>query len=190
MTVDVADQYELTEILLEETPDIPIVSNLGVSSFILIDIADRPQNFCMTSGMGSTTPIGFGLATTRKDPITVLEGDGSLLMNLGCLATVGEYNPPNLTIVVWNNAAYETTGGQTTLSGATDFAGIAERCGLRSRQVTSPDEFRDAYVEAFEYDGAALVEAIVKSERPADHPSLDYGHSYTKHRFREAIKQG
>lgn len=188
MTPEVADHYACTEVIYKVTPDIPIVSNLGTSSFILMDIGVKPTTFCMTSGMGTTTPIGFGLATTTDEPVTVLDGDGSLLMSLGCLATVGTYDPSNLTIVVWNNAVFETTGGQATLADAVDFVGIAERCGLEGWRATSTEAFREAYTAAVDHDGAALVEAVVESERPPDHPPLDYGHSYMKGRFREAVK--
>jgi thiamine pyrophosphate-dependent acetolactate synthase large subunit-like protein len=184
-----ADQYDCTEAVLDATPEAAIVANLGVSSFVLIDIDDRPENFYMTGGMGVTTPVGLGLSTAVDRPVTVLEGDGSLLMSLGCLATVGTYGPPNLTVVVWDNSEFRTTGGQPTLASAVDFAGVARDCGIEAWDVSTTEEFRAAYEAAVAHEGPALVRCAVTAERPEGHPALDYGHSHVKHRFREAMTQ-
>src|SRR5262249_58236378 len=65
--------------------------------------------------MGLASSIGLGLAMARPDlRVFVLDGDGSLLMNLGSLATIGWVRPENLVIVVWDNGEYGTTGGQQT----------------------------------------------------------------------------
>lgn len=190
MSDDVADQYACTETVLEVTPDAAIVANLGVSSYDLIDIEDRAEHFYMTGGMGVTTPIGLGLSTVVDGQVTVLDGDGSLLMSLGCLATVGTHGRSNLTIVVWDNSAFKTTGGQPTLSAVTDFAGVARDCGVAAWHASSNEGFRDAYEAAVEHDGPAVVHCEVAPERPEDHPRLDYGHSYMKYRFREAMTDG
>ena len=186
---DPADQYQCTEIVLEETPAAAIVSNLGTSSYVLIDVADRGKNFYMDGGMGVTTPIGLGLSTAIDEQVTVLDGDGSLLMSLGCLATVGRHGGENLTIVIWDNGAFETTGGQRTLADQVDFAGVARDCGIESWSVSTTDAFRDAYAAAVEHEAPAVVHVEVAADTPEDHPSLDYGHSYAKHRFRQAVGQ-
>lgn len=182
-----AGQYECTEIVLEVTPDAAIVSNLGVSSFILRDIEDREKNFYMTGGMGVTTPIGLGLALATDEQVTVLDGDGSMLMSLGVLTTLGTYEPSNLTVVIWNNAVFETTGGQSTLADAADFSEIARDCGLKAWEASTSKAFRSAYAEAAKHDEPSVVDCAVTSTRPDDHPSLDYAHSYMKHRFRKAM---
>jgi len=98
-----ADQRACTRAVIEETPDAAVISNLGVASYHLIDVADRARNFYLTGAMGSTTPLGLGLATSTDEPVTVLDGDGSMLMSLGSLSTVADVDPPNLTVVVWEN---------------------------------------------------------------------------------------
>jgi thiamine pyrophosphate-dependent acetolactate synthase large subunit-like protein len=182
-----ADQHRCTEFVLERTPDAAIIANLGVASYVLIDVEDRDRNFYMDGAMASTTPIGIGLSMAIDDPVTVLDGDGSLLMQLGTLATIAEYAPSTLTVVVFDNETYETTGGQPTLSATTDFAGIARNCGLAAWSATTDEEFETAYDEAVAHDGPALVACAVERINPSDHPRLDYGHSYTKHRFRTAV---
>lgn len=186
MTVD---QYECTGKVLELSPEAAIISNLGVSSYILIDVDDRERNFYMNGAMGLTTPIGLGLAQATDDQVVVLEGDGSLLMNMGGLATAGFHNPSNLTIVVWDNSHFETTGGQRTLSGVADFSSIAEDCGLAAWDADSVQSFENAYSSAIEYDGTSLVSCEVTSAVPENHPRLDYAHSFMKHRFRTAINE-
>lgn len=187
VTDDGADQYRCMELLLEATPDAAIVSNLGTTSWSLIDIEDRDRNFYMNGAMGSTTPTGLGLAMSTDEQVTVLDGDGSLLMSLGALSTVAERDPPNLTVVVMNNGAFETTGRQPTLSGNVDFAAVAADCGLASWTVESTDEFAETYSAAVDHDGAALVSCTVEPYTPEKYPSLDYAHSHVKHRFRNAM---
>lgn len=187
--VAVADQYHCTEYVLERTPDAAVVSNLGVASYVLIDVEDRARNFYMDGAMGSTTPIGIGLSRATDDPVTVLDGDGSLLMSLGTLATAAEHAGSNLTIVVLDNGTFETTGGQGTLSETTDFAGVAESCGLAAWSATTDEAFETAYDAAVEHDGPALVAVAVERVNPDDHPPLDYGHNYSKHRFRTALTE-
>lgn len=180
-----ADQTECTAIVLETTPEAAVVSNLGTASYHLVAVADRPRNFTLTGAMGGTTPLGLGLAMAVDEQVTVLEGDGSLLMSLGTLATVSRADPPNLAVVVMDNGAYETTGGQAAPTAAVDFAGVAHECGLAAWSAAAAGEFRDAYAAAVDHDGAALVACEVEPGKPEDLPPLDYGHSYTKHRFRQ-----
>lgn len=182
-----ADQYRCIELVLETTPDAAVISNLGTSSWSLIDIEDRKRNFYMNGAMGVTTPTALGLAISTDEQVTVLDGDGSLLMSLGVLSTVAEQNPANLTIVVMNNGAFETTGRQPTLAANVDFAAVAADCGLTSWDVTSTDEFADAYEAAVAHEGPALVDLSVEPFTPEDYPSLDYAHSHIKHRFRTAM---
>ena len=121
MTDARADLYACTEAVLDVTPDAAVVSNLGVASYVLASVSDRERarNFYQWGSMGVTTAVGLGLALSTDEPVTVLEGDGSLLMSLGVLSTLGAVDPSNLTVVVWDNAIYGTTGGQSNHSSIT-----------------------------------------------------------------------
>jgi sulfopyruvate decarboxylase subunit beta len=187
--INVADQYRCTELLLETTPDAAVISNLGASSYILMDIDDREKNFYMTGAMGVTSPIGLGLAMSIDAPVTVIEGDGSLLMSLGCLTTISEQDPSNLAIVVMNNGSFETTGRQRSLADTTDFAAVARDCGLAAWNVSSTDEFTDAYAAAVDHDGTGFVSVAIEPFTPEEYPTLDYAHSHVKHRFRTALAE-
>ena len=98
-----------------------------------------------------------------------------MLMSLGALSTVARVDPPNL-VVVMDNAAYETTGGQETLSTEVDFVGVARECGLPAWPIDSNGAFREAYADAVGADGAAVV-CEVEPRRPEAYPPLDYGHA-------------
>jgi len=147
MTDARADQYACTESVLDVTPDAAVVSNLGVASYVLASVSgpERARNFYQWGSMGVTTAVGLGLAFSTDEPVTVLDGDGSLLMSLGVLSTVARYDPDNLTIVVWANDVYGTTGGQSLQASHTDLAGIAENSGLDAVTVRETEAFADAY---------------------------------------------
>jgi thiamine pyrophosphate-dependent acetolactate synthase large subunit-like protein len=108
-------------------------------------------------------------------------------MSLGTLATVASEDPPNLVVVVWANDVYETTGGQAPGGAEVDLAGVARDCGLAAWTADTDEAFVDAYADAVGHDGAAVVVCDVEPYRPEPKPSLDYGHSHAKHRFREAF---
>ena len=182
-----ADQYECTAVVLEATPDAAVVSNLGVASYVLAAVEDRDLNFYQWGSMGVTTPLGLGLATATDEQITVLDGDGSMLMSLGALAPVAKYDPSNLTIVVWQNDRYGTTGGQPTPTDEVDFAAVAQGVGLEATSVSTAEEFEAAYREAVAADGASLVVCDVEPCDPSERPSSDYAH--IKRRFRAALDE-
>ena len=182
---DVADQRECTAAVLEATPDAAIVSNLGNASYVLAGVEDRDRNFYQWGSMGVTTPVGFGLSLATDEQVTVFEGDGSLLMSLGVLSTVGTYDPENLVVVVWDNALYMTTGGQETHSERTDFAAAARSCGVEATTVRSNDDFVEAYRDAVDYDGAAVVVCEVAPVESDARPPFDFAH--IKRRVRDSL---
>ena len=106
--------------------------------------------------MGLASSIGLGLAMVRPElRVFVLDGDGSLLMNLGSLATIGWTRPPNLVLIVWDNQLYGTTGGQDTATahgadleaaaramGATATASVETEAELRRGDRTSESRNR------------------------------------------------
>lgn len=181
-----ADQFACTQAILDETPDAAIVSNLGVASYVLAGVEDRARNFYLWGSMGVTTPVGLGLAIAIDDQVTVLDGDGSMLMSLGALATVADRDPSNLVVVIFDNGQYATTGGQPSFSGSVDFAGVADSLQLYTVDASTNDGFRDAYSSAVECDGAAVVVCRVEPVDPDARPPFDFAH--IKRRFRTAMK--
>jgi len=148
----VMNRFELTKRLVAQLKrEEAVIGGIGNSNFDLWMSGRRPQNFYMLGSMGLTIPIAFGVALAQPERhVVALEGDGSLLMMLGCLSTIAVQAPKNLTMVVWDNGMYQITGGQPTASGATtDLVAVARGCGLaNSAWAADEEEFDRLFVEA------------------------------------------
>ena len=113
-----------------------IVCNLGFPSRELFSLSDKPSHFYMLGSMGMASSIGLGLALAQKKRVYVIDGDGSLLMNLGSLATIAHQAPHNYCLIVIDNKCYSSTGNQPTCTSAkTDLAGIALAAGISPVKV-------------------------------------------------------
>jgi phosphonopyruvate decarboxylase len=106
------------------------LATTGKTGRELYEIEDADNNLYMVGSMGCISSFGLGLALTQKNKdIVVIDGDGSLLMRMGSLATNGYYHPPNLIHILLDNNAHESTGGQSTVSHNVNFVEIAASCG-------------------------------------------------------------
>jgi thiamine pyrophosphate-dependent acetolactate synthase large subunit-like protein len=107
-----------------------VVSTTGMISRELFTLDDRPGNFYMIGSMGLASAMGLGLAIqTPNKRVIVLEGDGSALMSLGTLPLIASEQPPNLVHIILDNEAYESTGGQPSISSQFDLADMARSAG-------------------------------------------------------------
>jgi sulfopyruvate decarboxylase beta subunit len=128
----VLDRYGVIEAAAPVLSGEAVVCNLGVPAKELYEIVEQPSNFYMLGSMGMATPIGAGLAMSADRKIFVIDGDGSILMNPGSLATVAMLNPRNLYIIAVDNASYGSTGGQPSLTGTcVDLEAVARGMGIR-----------------------------------------------------------
>jgi thiamine pyrophosphate-dependent acetolactate synthase large subunit-like protein len=184
----VMNRLEATRVVVALAGEAPIVASLGHPAYDLFTAADRPANFYTWGSMGLASSIGLGLAIGRPGPpVVVLDGDGSLLMNLGSLATIAVERPANLVLVVWDNEEYGTTGGQRTPTAAgADLAEAARALGI-GRSVVVRDEaaFADALRRALAEAGPWAIVAKVRESRPSGKPPLDC--VFIKQRFMAAI---
>ncbi|WP_203593324.1 phosphonopyruvate decarboxylase [Streptomyces sp. SID9124] len=155
----VPDRDDLVDAVLAEVRGERILSTTGYLSRTLYNRGDRPGNFYMQGSMGHITGLALGAALARpEERFVVLDGDGSALMHLGSLATVGHFAPANLVHVVFDNQAYDSTGGQPTTSGITDFAAVARAVGYRHvRRVGTRAELRPALRALLDAPGPALL---------------------------------
>jgi thiamine pyrophosphate-dependent acetolactate synthase large subunit-like protein len=160
----VMNRFELTKRLVAQLKrEEAVIGGIGNSNFDLWMSGQRPQNFYMLGSMGLTIPIAFGVALAQPQRhVVALEGDGSLLMQLGCLSTIAMQAPRNLTIVVWDNGMYQITGGQPTASAAvTDLVAVARGCGLsNSAWAADEDEFDRLFAAALQ-GGPTLIAARI-----------------------------
>jgi thiamine pyrophosphate-dependent acetolactate synthase large subunit-like protein len=181
-------RLDATRIVLESAGGSPIVASLGHPAYDLFAAGDRPANFYTWGSMGVASSIGVGLAAGRPDlRVLVLDGDGSLLMNLGSLATIASSSVPNLVLIVWDNEEYGTTGGQPTATAAgADLAAAARALGIaRSALVRTEAALGEAIQRAMTGPGPWTIVAKVAESRPTSKPPLDC--VYIKQRFMEAI---
>ena len=165
----VMNRFELTKRLTSKlVHEEAVIGGIGNSNFDLWMAGQRPQNFYMLGSMGLTIPIALGVALAQpKRHVVALEGDGSLLMMLGCLATVAQRAPKNLTIVVWNNGIYQITGSQPTASAATaDLVDIAQGAGIaKSAWAVNEADFDRLFTTAIAEGGPSLIAARI-DDRP------------------------
>src|SRR3954465_12352902 len=129
----VMNRFELTKRLVAKLPgEEAVIGGIGNTNFDLWSAARRPQNFYMLGSMGLACPIALGVALAQPQRrVIALEGDGSLLMQLGCLATIAMLKPKNPAIVVMDNRSYQITGGQPTATAAgADVVTIARGAGI------------------------------------------------------------
>jgi phosphonopyruvate decarboxylase len=141
------------------TPRDVLISCLGANARYLPHMPVTCPVFALCDSMGAAIPLALGVALTRPERrVVALEGDGSLLMSPNVLATVAAARPPNLTVVVWVNGYYESSGGQRLPATAVDWPGLARAAGLAHVQgVEHVEALRAAYARAAEADGPALL---------------------------------
>ncbi|MCJ8012919.1 phosphonopyruvate decarboxylase [Paenibacillus sp. KQZ6P-2] len=120
------------------------LATTGKTGRELYEIEDANNNLYMVGSMGCIGSFGLGLALSQPSKnIVVIDGDGSLLMRMGSLATNGYYNPSNMVHVLLDNNAHESTGGQSTVSHNIDFVNIAASCGYtKSIHVHNLEELK------------------------------------------------
>ncbi len=181
-------RFEAIQCISNMLTDEPIVVSLGHPAYDLFAAGDRPLHFYTWGSMGLTSSIALGLALARPDRrIVAIDGDGSLLMNLGSLATISACAPPNLFVVVMDNGEYGTTGGQkTATAGVADLAGVARAMGItRSGTVRDPAALSAWIHESRGIPGPWLVVAKVEESAPTAKPPLDC--VFIKQRFMAAL---
>lgn len=154
-----------------------VVGGIGFSNFDLWGASALPgggrrqPNFYMLGSMGLAVPIALGVAIAQPArKVISLEGDGSILMELGSLATVGARAPKNLAIVILDNGAYQITGGQRTLldQGA-DIVAIARGAGIaQSAWAADESAFEELIGLALREDGPWLIGCRIDSARPVE----------------------
>jgi len=127
------------------------------------DIAPDDLSITCVGFMGGASSLGLGLALARPERrVIVFDGDGSLLMQLGSLATIAGARPRNLVHMVFKNGVYHTSGSQEIPGGLTvDFAMMAEAAGYRSAcSIGDLDEFKRRLPGLLTAEGPVLVELI------------------------------
>jgi thiamine pyrophosphate-dependent acetolactate synthase large subunit-like protein len=139
----VMNRFDLTSRLVAKLKkEEAVIGGIGNTNFDLWAAGHRPQNFYMLGSMGLAFPIALGVALAQPNRrVFALEGDGSLLMQLGCLSTIATLKPKNLSMIVMDNGIYQITGAQPTpAAAATDLMAVAIGCGLTNSTWAADEE--------------------------------------------------
>ena len=142
-----------------------VVTIMGAVAAELYTLGHRHNFFYLEHAMGLASSMGLGIALVMPEhKVIVLDGDGSLLMNLGTLSTMARYKPGNLVQIVFDNASLLSVGGfPTATSTGTDLAGIARASGVPCvMEANTPESLKAALAEAL--SGNTLTTIVSKVE--------------------------
>lgn len=179
-----------SEILREIAPilkDQLIVCNIGIPSQELHAIMDQPSNFYMLGTMGLASSIGLGLALAQPKTVISIDGDGSILTNLGTLPTIGNNCPSNFILMIIDNGSYGSTGDQPTYAGKkTKLEAVAAACGCEN-VVTCQDVDTGKALQAA-IDSKKMTVIVSKCDSGnIKLPVITMDPAVIKHRFMQAV---
>jgi sulfopyruvate decarboxylase subunit beta len=180
-------RFEILKIIAPYLDSKVVACNLGFPSKELFHIKHQPSNFYMLGSMGMATPIGLGIALTSKKEVVVIDGDGSLLMNPGSLATAAYFSPKNLTIFAIDNRTYGSTGDQPTLTGScVDLEVVARGFGIKNTiKVATRKELIDVMKKP--HKELTFIHALaIPGNR--DLPNIPIHHIETKKQVKEFLR--
>ena len=186
------ERAQCIEVIYPELEDKLVVTIMGACAQELYNLGHRENFFYLQHAMGLASSIGLGLALhLPRERVVVLDGDGSVLMNLGTLTALARYRPKNLIHIIFDNGSLLSTGGfdSQTTAGITDLARIAEGAGVEHvAAVETPLQFGEAVLEAFERDALSVIVAKVLAVGPDDY-GMDLELPENAFRFRRYIRE-
>jgi sulfopyruvate decarboxylase subunit beta len=166
---------ECFRVLARHITDEAVVATYS-SAVDWVGIAPRPLNYTSIGAMGLDSSHGLGLALARPDRrVVVLQGDGSLLMNLGSLVTIAAVAPKNLVHFVAHNETYEANGGHPIPYRQVDFASMARSAGYAAcYDFTDLAVFTQQVAHVLDDDGPVFATLHIEPSKPLiyDYPSL------------------
>ncbi len=168
-----------------------VISTTGMISRELFSTGERKGNFYMVGSMGLATPVALGitLANPWKKVISV-EGDGSILLNLGIISLAAFLKPKNLLIVVLDNEVYASTGGQPTISPKVNLEKIAQSAGFRNtKKVETNNSFRNSLKKFLKNKGPSFLLTKVDKSQLEDVLRVSLTPEQIRDRFQKVCHQ-
>lgn len=189
-------RYDCLKIAAAEIGDALVITTVGGAAAEWNSLRPGDGNFrCRTLGLVSSIALGLALALPSRRVIGI-DGDGALLMNACGMPTLGWQNPPNLTLLVFDNGIYEASGLRRTATGAgADLMAMARGAGVKHAQwAATLDEYRAALRAALARPALSMIG--VKSEASEEYfkswnqlPSFEYGEVENLYRFMRHIEK-
>jgi sulfopyruvate decarboxylase subunit beta len=168
-----------------------VVTIMGAVAVELYSLGHRANFFYLEHAMGLASSMGLGIALAQPERnVVVIDGDGSVLMNLGTFTTMARYAPPNLTHIVFDNESLLSVGGfPTATSTGSDLAQLARGAGIGNvRAVTDIEEFAVAAGSAMDAEETACVVAKVEAVGPTSF-AMDLHLLENRFEFARAMRQ-
>lgn len=156
-------RYECLEAVAGVAADALVLHTGGGTAAEFNHLRPGPAN--LDCAVGSVTPMALGLSLALpRRRVVALETDGGILLNLSVLPDLGNLRPPRLTVVVFDNEVYESTGGQpSATSGRADLAALAGAAGVeKTATARSREEFERTVKEALEDSSCHFIVAKVE----------------------------
>ena len=169
-----------------------VIATTGKTGRELFTLADNSNHLYMVGSMGCASGAGFGVQFVKRDRmVVVLDGDGAALMKMGTMGTIGHYSPPKLLHIILDNEAYESTGGQFSVSSTVDFCGIASSCGYRqSARADTKENLIDAVRMVKDLPGPSLIHMKVACGSAPDLARPTLKPFEVKERFMRFLQSG
>ena len=147
-----------------------IIATTGKIGRELFTLGDTKNQMYIVGSMGCAAGIGFGIQHVRSQQrVIVLDGDGAALMKMGTIATIGHYQPEQFIHIILDNEAYESTGGQHSVSPSVDFCKIAAACGyLSCYRTDTKNDLLNALRSVKKLSGPSLIHLKVSSDSVSD----------------------
>ena len=154
--------------LLDISREELFISTTGKTSREIFELRElngnNSKDFLVIGGMGHASSIAQGIAMSDiKRPIVCLDGDGSLIMHMGAMSTIGKYLKKGFQHIVFNNKSHESVGGQPTAANIIDFEKIAYGCNYKwYAKVDTLHELKKKWIEMKTINGPSMLEIICR----------------------------
>lgn len=184
---------EAMDVLAAHRGEAIVVCALGMAANEWWAATRSEDSFYMHGAMGFAASFALGLALALpRTPVWVLNADGSLCMNLGCLLTEAAQRPPNLRHFVVDNGVYQTVGAVPMVNqGRADYAGLARAAGIeRTQTLASVAELEQAMPAIVDRPGPSFTVLRVEPESGfLGTPPMTYEGAEMKYRFGRALER-
>lgn len=157
-------RYDCLRAIAPHFADELVVTNLGAVRHEWQALRPHHGNYHLQNlGLTSSMALGLALALPHRK-VVAFDGDGSLLLNLGSLATIANQHPKNLVHVVFDNECYESSrGAPTATAGQADLAAVARGCGIGNvRTATTVGEFEEGFLRGVKTNDLCFILAKVE----------------------------
>ncbi|MEV0699005.1 thiamine pyrophosphate-dependent enzyme [Saccharopolyspora sp. NPDC050389] len=165
----------------------PLVVTCGATSRELAHHHGRDNHLYLLDSMGLSAAVGLGIALAGDHPVWAIEGDGSLLMGLNALPTLGANAPATYTLIVLDNHQHASADKMPTQAEHVRIADLTAAAGLKTAVSTDPDRLREALLNARSAEGPSAVVARIAGGNAPNIPWLLDDPAAIANRFRQNV---